>query len=186
MLKASECTMYSSGHVGAETSFGECCERWGVTEVTYSFEGHFMNRTKNMVLLNDEELRRGDISMEIISLHMNRQYARPAVLRRVFQTIFHMVNNGMQVFAVGSIQADKTVKGGTGWGVELGKFFNRNVHVLDVTSTAWHTWGDAGWIEDLPIISEATFCGTGTREMNDACQKAMEELFIRSFGPASK
>jgi len=186
MLKASKCTMYSSGHVGAETSFGECCERWGVTEVTYSFEGHFMNRTKNMILLNDEELRRGDISMEIISLHMHRQYAKPAVLRRVFQTIFHMVNNGMQVFAVGSIQADKTVKGGTGWGVELGKFFNRNVHVFDVASNKWYTWRDAAWIEDLPIISEKTFCGTGTREMTDACRQAMEELFKRSFGPASK
>jgi len=33
-----------------------------------------------------------------------------------------MVNNGLQVFAVGIIQADNTVTGGTGWGVELGKF----------------------------------------------------------------
>lgn len=186
MLNASKCTMYSSGHAGAETSFGECCERWGVNEVTYSFEGHQMKRTKNAVMLSDGELRRGDISMEIISLHMHRQYARPEALRRVFQTIFHMVNNGMQVFAVGAIQADKTVKGGTGWGVELGKFFNRNVHVLDTATSTWYTWRQAEWVEELPLITETTFCGTGTRTMSDACQQALEELFERSFGPARK
>ena len=174
--------MYNSGHMGAETVFGECCEKHGVKEIVYSFEGHFLSRGRNVVVLNDAELRRGDVSMDIISIHMHRQYSQSDMIRKVFQTIFHMVNSGMQVFAVGVIQSDNTVHGGTGWAVELGKFFNRNVHVFDKSKNKWFTWRAAAWFEDLPGIMEKTFCGTGTREMTKDAAVAVEELFRRSFG----
>ena len=48
MLHPSECTLYSGGHAGAETCFGECAERFGVKEVTYSFEGHLIKREKTL------------------------------------------------------------------------------------------------------------------------------------------
>jgi len=173
--------MYNSGHMGAETVFGQCCENHGVKEVVYSFDGHFLSRSRNVVVLNDAELRRGDVSMEIISLHMKRQYSQSDMIRKVFQTIFHMVNSGLQIFAVGVIHTDNTVHGGTGWAVELGKFFNRNVHVFDKEQNKWFTWKQAAWIEDLPVIMEPTFCGTGTREMTEEANKALKELFERSF-----
>ena len=184
MLKAKDCTLYGGGHVGAENYFGECAERWGMKEVTYSFEGHFVKREKNVVILDQNELKRGDVSMEIISGHMRRQYARPEKLRAVFQSIFHMVNKGLQVFAVGIIMPNDTVKGGTGWGVELGKFFNRNVHVFDTHKGAWFTWRHGEWVEEPALITETTFCGTGTRDLSEEGKKAIEDLFVRSFGPA--
>jgi hypothetical protein len=182
MLKPSQCTLYSGGHIGAETFFGECAEKFGVKEVTYTFEGHLNKRKKNVVFLSDVELKRGDISMEIISGHMNRSYANSAVLRRVFQSIFHMVNNGMQIFAVGHILDDNTVKGGTGWGVELGKFFNRDVHVYDTVKNYWMTWRHGEWIMESPAIIEKTFVGTGTRNMTKESKAAVLDLFQRSFG----
>lgn len=181
MLKPSECTLYSGGHAGAESFFGECAQRWGVNEITFSYEGHFIKREKNVVMLNDEELCRGDISMEIVSMHMHRRYAHTDAIKRVLQSIFHMVNKGSQVFAVGVIQNDKTVKGGTGWGVELGKFFNRNVHVFDKERNLWFTWKQNEWVEDKPVIHESTFCGTGSRELTNESKKAIEDLFSRSF-----
>jgi hypothetical protein len=182
MVQAKECSMFNSGHTGAETVFGECCEKFGVRETVFSFDGHFINRTKNVVTLDDKELRRGDVSMEIISLHMHRRYTESEMIRKVFQTIFHMVNSGSQIFAVGEILDDNTVHGGTGWAVELGKFFNRNVHVYDKVKDQWFTWRHDAWVADLPIIMEPTFCGTGTREMTDKATKAIEALFARSFG----
>lgn len=173
--------MFNSGHMGAETVFGECCEKYGVKEVVYSFDGHFLSRSRNVIVLNDQELRRGDVSMEIISLHMHRKYSESDMIRKVFQTIFHMVNKGMQVFAVGVIHTDNTIEGGTGWAVELGKFFNRNVHVFDKSKNKWFTWRQAAWFEDVPVILEPTFCGTGTREMTKEAVVAVQELFERSF-----
>ncbi|MFP4013250.1 MAG: hypothetical protein ACLFVQ_04130 [Chitinispirillaceae bacterium] len=182
MLKAGDCTLYSGGHAGAEAFFGECAEKWGVNEVTYSYEGHFIKREKNVVMLSNNDLKRGDISMEIVSMHMHRKYTQADQLRKVLQSIFHMVNSGLQVFAVGVIQEDETVKGGTGWGVELGKFFNRDLHVFDKERHKWFKWSHGEWIDDRPFITEKTFCGTGTRELTEESKTAIEELFTRSFG----
>jgi len=182
MLKASKCTLYHGGHTGAETFFGECAEKWGLKEVTFSFNGHFIKREKNVVMLGKKELKLGDVSMEIISQHMHRQYAEADKVKAVFQSIYHMVNKGSQIFAIGIIQNDDTVKGGTGWGVELGKFFNRNVNVYDKNRHKWFTWKHGEWAENIPVISENTICGTGTRELDDKSKKAVEDLFIRSFG----
>ena len=183
-MNSSECTLYSGGHAGAETFFGECAERFGVKEVTYSFEGHRIKREKNVEFLNDEALKRGDISMEIVSGHMHRTYSNSAAIRRVFQSIFHMINNGQQIFAVGVVQDDNTVKGGTGWGVELGKFFNRDVHVFDTVKNCWLTWRHGEWIMEIPTIIEKTFVGTGTRNLTDESRAAISDLFSRSFGEA--
>ena len=181
-MNSSECTLYSGGHMGAETFFGECAERFGIKEVTYSFEGHRIKREKNVVFLNDDALKRGDISMEIVSGHMHRTYSNTAAIRRVFQSIFHMINSGQQIFAIGVVQDDNTVKGGTGWGVELGKFFNRDVHVFDTVKNCWLTWRHGEWIMENPLIVEKTFVGTGTRNLTDESRTAISDLFSRSFG----
>lgn len=181
MKKASDFSFFSGGLKGAEQAFGELAEKYGVKETTLSFQGHEPDRSRNVLILTDNELRLGDISMEIVSKRMKRRYAQTDRIRKVFQVIFHMVNKGLQVFAVGWIQEDKTVKGGTGWGVELAKFFNRPVSVFDQTQNVWFSWLDNEWKEDVPVISHETFCGTGTRSLSAEGKKAIEDLFARSF-----
>lgn len=174
--------LYSGGHKGAEAAFGRQAEAHGVPETTLSFQGHKMAREKNVKVLSDAELAKGDVSMEIVSRHMGRTYSSAEKIRRVIQSIFHMVNNSQHVFAIGWIQADDTVKGGTGWAVELAKFFNRDVSVYDQDRNQWFTWADHAWQPDEPRIPHKAFCGTGTRNLTDAGEKAIEALFDRSFG----
>ncbi len=174
-------SLYSGGLKGAEQTFGEFAEKHGVSEITYTFEGHTLARDKNTTVLSSDELKKGDISMEIVSAKMDRRYAQADKIRKVFQVIFHMVNSGYQVFAIGWIQPDGTVKGGTGWGIELAKFFNRPVSVFDQTTNKWWSWTGKEWAKDTPVISHKTFCGTGTRNLSDEGKKAIEDLFDRSF-----
>ena len=134
-----------------------------------------------MTILSEEELKKGDISMEIVSLRMHRKYSQTNKIRKVFQLIFHMVNSGLQVFAVGWIQSDDTVKGGTGWAVELGKLFNRPLSVFDQERNQWFSWKDSKWVQDLPKVEHVTFVGTGTRELTEAGKQAIVDLFVRSF-----
>jgi len=176
-----EYSFYSGGLKGSEKAFGECAEKYGINEINFSFEGHECDRKKNITMLSDAELKKGNISMEIVSARMGRRYARVDKIRKVFQTIFHMVNKGYQVLAIGWIQSDKTVKGGTGWGVELAKFFNRPVSVFDQDKNKWFTWKESEWVEDDPFIEHKTFCGTGTRNLSNEGEKAIEDLFKRSF-----
>ncbi len=181
-MNTEEVTLYSGGLKGTEAAFGECAEQYGLKEITYSFEGHKTTRDKNLTLLDQAALKKGDISMEIVSARMGRRYARAEKIRKVFQLIFHMVNKGYQVLAVGWIQPDNTVKGGTGWGVELAKFFNRPVHVFDQAQNKWFTWDQNQWTESIPTIIHKTVCGTGTRNLSPEGRNAIEDLFKRSFG----
>ncbi|MCU0559188.1 MAG: hypothetical protein MUD16_03245 [Desulfobacterales bacterium] len=186
MADRSQVTLYSGGHKGAEAEFGKFAERWGLQEVNFSFEGHEIERTRGVRVLSPAELDKGDVSMEIVSTRMRRGYSKADKIRKVIQSIFHMVNNGYQVFAIGWIQPDSTVKGGTGWGVELAKLFNRDVSVYDQERMSWFSWKNNQWVAEAPVISEKTFVGTGTRNLSDDGRKAIRELFERSFGPAPK
>ena len=180
-MTPTECTYYGGGHRGTEAAFGELAEQFGVKEVNYSFDGHQPAREKGLVLLSPEDLEKGDISMEIVSLRMQRKYAHANKIRKVFQAIFHMVNDGLQIFAVGWIQPDDTVKGGTGWAVELGKLFNRPVSVFDQDKEKWFSWIDNSWQADDPKVAHTTFVGTGTRNLTGAGKAAIADLFERSF-----
>ncbi|MHC1730002.1 MAG: hypothetical protein AB9866_29060 [Syntrophobacteraceae bacterium] len=181
MSKTNEFTLYSGGLRGSEAEFGVQAEKLGVREVTFSYEGHQLSRDKGLVVLSPEEMKRGDISMEIVCMRMNRTYSSAEAIRKVMQMIFHMVNNGFQVFAIGWIQPNNTVKGGTGWTVELAKLFNRPLSVFDQDRKAWFAWKDNAWVERTPVIEHKTFVGTGTRHLTDEGKKAISELFQRSF-----
>lgn len=182
MGSSSEYTLYSGGLRGAEAEFGAAAEKWNIGEINYSFEGHLIERNKNVEMLSEEDLKRGDISMEIVSQRMGRNYSRVDKIRKVMQSIFHMINSGYQVFVVGKILADKTVKGGTGWGVELAKLFNRPLSVFDQETNRWYKWENSSWVKDEPVISNKTFSGTGTRYLTEEGKKAINDLFEKSFG----
>ncbi|MEM9557630.1 MAG: hypothetical protein AAGC60_25455 [Acidobacteriota bacterium] len=174
--------LYTGGHKGTEAEFGRCAEEWGIPEVTFTWGGHEPRRERGLRTLSEKELAEGDVSMAIVSKHMGRTYARADKIRKVFQGLFHAVNNAYHVFAVGWIQADDTVKGGTGWGVELAKLFNREVSVYDQDRRQWFTWVDRHWTPDEPTIPERAFAATGTRNLTDDGKRAIRDLFERSFG----
>jgi hypothetical protein len=186
MTDRNKTLLLSGGHKGTEAEFGRAAVRWGVPEITYSFAGHKMEWSRDVRVLSPQELAKGDVSMEIVSQHMGRNYTELEMVRRVIQSMYHIVVNSYQVFAVGWIQPDKTVMGGTGWGVELAKFFNRPVSVFDQGHGAggWFTWKDGAWAADTPRILERPFAATGTRRLSEAGREAIQALFERSFGSA--
>ncbi len=181
MNEASQFTLYSGGHRGAEAEFGKMAEKYGIKEVNFSFEGHSIERNVGVKVLSQEELKKGDISMDIVSARMGRSFSKAEKIRKVIQSIFHMVNNGYQIFAVGWILPDNTVKGGTGWGVELGRLFNRPVFVYEQDRKEWFSWIDNSWMQVSPVISHKTFAGTGTRALTDDAKQAIADLFKKSF-----
>jgi hypothetical protein len=182
MTDRSHLTLYSGGHKGAEFEFGRLAEIWGIQEVNFSFDGHNIERTRGVRVLGPKELDKGDVSLEIVSTRMNRKYSNVEKIRKVIQSIFHMVNNGYQVIAVGWIQPDDTVKGGTGWGVELAKLFNRPLSVYDQERKRWFSWKDNHWVAETPTVTDKTFVGTGTRNLTDEGRRAIHDLFENSFG----
>ena len=184
MATTTKAKLVSGGHKGAEAEFGRAAKRWGIDQTTLSFAGHAMEWPMSVRVLSPAELAEGDISMQIVSKHMGRTYHEADLIRRVFQSLYHMVNESYEIFAIGWIQPDHTVKGGTGWGVELAKLFNRPVWVFDQERGAWFEWRGGEWAPGEPRIGERAFAGTGTRNLTDAGRAAIAALFETSFGPA--
>ena len=132
VLRAADCTLYSGGAKGTEAAFGAAAERMGVHEVNFTFDGHRQSRESGRYLLSPRELAAGDVSLVYVSRRLNRTYnAEGGVIRKVLQTLWHMVSRSQQVFVVGMIQDDGTVIGGTGWSVELARIWNKDLWVYD-------------------------------------------------------
>ena len=118
-MRSSDCTLFSGGAKGAEEEFGIQAEKAGVEEVSFTFEEHSTKRKRGLHFLTNEELKKGEVSLAYVSKLMNRSYTRGPKLKKVLQSIWHQINNAEEVFVVGKILNDGTVKGGTGWGAEF-------------------------------------------------------------------
>src|ERR671937_1160080 len=110
-MQPSDCILFSGGAPGAEAAFGEEAERHGVEEVNFTFDGHTIERHRGLRVLNHEELLAGDVSLEYVSKLMNRRYTEGLTLRKILQTIWYQVNNGQEIYVVGHIEEDNTVRG---------------------------------------------------------------------------
>lgn len=184
-MKKEDFVLFSGGANGAEAEFGANAERYGIDEVNFTFEGHNIVRKRGLRALNHKELKNGDVSLEYISKLMNRTYTDNPTFRKVLQSIWYQINNGQEIFVIGEILEDKTVKGGTGWGAEFAKICNKPLYVFDQKRNAWFSWHQMEWIElkpgDAPVISQIHFTGTGTRFLEENGKKAIRELFERTF-----
>lgn len=184
-MNASDCILFGGGAPGAEAAFGACAERYGIEEVNFTFEGHKIERHRGVRVLNHEELLAGDISLEYVSRLMHRRYTEGPTIRKVLQTLWYQVNNGQEIYVVGSVLEDGTVKGGTGWGAEFAKLCNKPLCVFDQDRDAWFHWNGAAWdlldTTTVPVISHPHFTGTGTRTLKDNARREIDALFRRSF-----
>lgn len=182
-MQPSDSILFSGGAPGAEAEFGASAERHGIEEVNFTFDGHKIARHRGVRVLNHEELQTGDVSLEYIARLMHRRYTDSPTIRKVLQTMWYQINNGQEIYVIGTILEDKTVRGGTGWGAEFAKLCNKPLHVFDQEKSGWFTWTGDDWQSDRsgPAISHPHFTGTGTRTLQPHSKNAIEALFARSF-----
>jgi hypothetical protein len=182
-MNPGDCILFSGGAAGAEAAFGECAARHGVEEVNFTFDGHTIARDRGVRVLNHEELQAGDVSLEYVSRLVHRRYTDAPTIRKVLQTLWYQVNNGQEIYVVGTILDDRTVRGGTGWGAEFAKLCNKPLFVFDQEQSGWFHWTGDDWkaLPGGPTITHPHFTGTGTRTLQPGAKRAIDELFTRSF-----
>jgi hypothetical protein len=185
-MKPDDCVLFSGGAPGAEAAFGAAAERHHIDEVNFTFEGHNAVRTRGVRVLNHEELLSGDVSLEYVSRLMNRRYTEGPTIRKILQTLWYQVNAGQEIYVIGTILPDNTVRGGTGWGAEFAKLCNKPLFVFDQDRDAWSAWRGNQWQRldgaHAPVVTHAHFTGTGTRQLRANGERAIADLFARSFG----
>src|SRR5216110_556378 len=187
-MQKTDFILFSGGAPGAEAEFGACAERHGIEEVNFTFDGHKIVRHRGVRVLNHEELQNGDVSLAYVSRLMHRRFTDAPTIRKILQTIWYQVNNGQEIYVIGTVLDDGTVRGGTGWGAEFAKLCNKPLHVFDQEKDRWFTWSGTAWqprsASDGPVMTHPHFTGTGTRALKSNGKRAIELLFTRSFGAA--
>ncbi len=185
MFKKEDCVLYSGGAVGAEAEFGAQAESYGLEEVNFTYEGRGIARSRGVRVLSRDELSKGDVSLSYVSRLLNRSYTDAPTIRKVLQTIWYQVNSGQEIYVIGAVLPDGTVKGGTGWGAEFAKLCNKPIFVFDQGKNAWFTWKDDRWVAPAGgqaiRIGNPRFTGTGTRFLEANGKAAIRDLFARSF-----
>jgi hypothetical protein len=185
-MKTEDCVLFSGAANGAESAFGAAAERHGIEEVNFTFEGHSDTRTRGIRVLTHAELQQGDVSLTYVSRLMHRTYSDSPLFRKILQSIWHQINNGQEVYVVGHIMEDGTVKGGTGWGAEFAKLCNKPLFTFDQDQDRWYQWTGETWsVHPGPSITHPHIAGTGTRAIKPNGIRAINELFDRSFGRQS-
>jgi len=180
-------TLLSGGAKGSEAAFGEAAERWGLNEINFSFSGRETVRKRGVVELSGEELERGGVHESYIKAQLHRSFSKTEKFQQLLKSIWHQVATAGEVFVIGEILEDDTVKGGTGWGAELARHFHKPVYVFDQSKDGWFEWNGNAWEKvEVVRIRRTRFTGTGTRFLSESGRKAINELFERSFGPTSK
>ena len=125
--------------------------------MNFTFEGHKIVRHRGVRVLNHEELQNGDVSLEYVSRLMQRRYTDAPTIRKVLQTMWYQVNSGQEIWVIGTILDDKTVRGGTGWGAEFAKLCNKKLHVFDQDKKSWFWWNGDDWHKpDQPATARAS------------------------------
>ena len=118
--------------------------------MNFTFDGHTEARRRGIRVLNHEELQAGDVSLEYVSRLMHRRYTDSPTIRKVLQTLWYQVNNGQEIYVVGAILDDGTVRGGTGWGAEFAKLCNKPLFVFDQDKDGWFEWTGDDWKAAAP------------------------------------
>ena len=95
---------------GSECEFGKQAEKTGVQEVNFTFRGHKISRSRGLRVLTTDELLKGDVSLAYIAKMMNRKFNTGKLFKKVMQSIWHQINCAEEVFVVGKILDDNTVK----------------------------------------------------------------------------
>lgn len=193
-MNAQKTRMLSGGAIGADTKWGEMCQKHGIPYRHLSFPGHNtrVHRT-SLVTLSFNELDKADEALQranrTLKRHLNLPPARAshAYVANLLRRNWYQVRVSDSVFAVSSFDDKGQVKGGTAWAVQM--YLDRwskvesRAFVFDQERGALFQWKGDGWQElkkvNWPHLRNETWAGIGTRELNPTGEEFIKKIMER-------
>lgn len=174
----------SGGAVGSDITFELEGEKYGVTTIAFSFEGH-NTKSKNQKILTQEELDEGFEHIKIANKTLKRNvYGLKPYVKNLLSRNWFQVKNSEAIFAVGHLDGDNKVFSGTGWAISCGIDNKKPVYVFDQDKNKWfkfsYVFNKFVEIDYIPELTEK-FAGIGTRDINENGIKAIKELYKKNF-----
>lgn len=171
---------YSGGAIGSDTIFESEAIIKGYDVVAYSFDGH-TSESKNRIILSPKQLKEGYEHIKIANLRLNRNISNLSLyVRNLISRDWFQVKNSDTIFAIGMLDDEDNVKGGTGYAISCAIDNKKPIFFFEQTANQWYYYGydsDSFEIyEDVPKLTNR-FAGIGTRDINLNGINAIKSLF---------
>jgi hypothetical protein len=173
-------TCHSGGAAGADFIWENESIKKGFNVKSYSFKSH-NTKSNNKVILSDKELNEGFDHIKKTNKRLNRNILNAApYTKNLLSRDWYQVKNSDAIFAIGTRDTEKTVKGGTGYAVSCAVDTKKPIYFFEQNDNQWYYFDyedDMFQIyEGEPKLTEK-FAGIGTREINQNGVNAIISLF---------
>ncbi len=173
-------TCYSGGAQGADSVFELESIKHNIKVVAYSFNGH-NTKSSNTYILSPNQLKEGFKHIEIANDRLSRNiYNISSYVKNLISRDYYQVKNSDAIFAIGRLQTENTVMGGTGYACSVAIDLKKIIYLFEQNDNQWYYYDyetDKFEIyEEVPKLTEK-FAGIGTREINDNGINAIINLF---------
>ena len=173
-------TCYSGGAKGSDTIFEIESLKHNFKVVAYSFDGH-NTKSSNKLILTPKQLNEGfeHIKLANKTLERNINNASPYV-RSLISRDWFQIRSSDTIFAIGNLQTENTVRGGTGYAVACAVDNKKPIYLFEQDDNQWYYYDyESDMFEIYEYVPKLTenFAGIGTRDINDNGIRAILNLF---------
>lgn len=167
---------HSGGAEGADFIWGKTGEKYGVVSNHY---WHGKKTPYGNFEITEEEFEEGKKAVYEANKTLHR---KPERYMNLLARDFSQVKHCEAVYAVSGFEPNgRTVKGGTGWAVQMAIDNGKTVYVFDQVIGKWFLWMNGNWcLTDTPKLTH-NFAGIGSRDITDKGLKAIEEVYKETF-----
>lgn len=168
---------HSGGADGADYEWGKQGEKYGVISNHY---WHGKKTPHGNFEITNEEFEEGKEAVYKANKTLHR---KPERYMNLLARDYSQVKHSEAIFAVSQFEPNgRTVKGGTGWAVQMAIDEGKLVYVFDQSIGHWFVWLRNTWMYANTPKLTPNFAGIGTRELQDNGIKAIEEVYKETFG----
>lgn len=191
-----ETTCHSGGAEGADTLWEMFSILYGIKVNAWSYKTKY-HKSPNKIEVSKDDFEEGVEKIKKANKILGRKNIdkHMSLLARNWA----QVKYSEEIFAIGKILKEgdtsskgyivncksPSVDGGTGYAVQMAIQAGKTVYVFDQKKEKWFKWSyiidNFVELKDTPKIQTDNFAGIGTREINSAGEKAIEDVFIKSY-----
>ena len=194
--KPEEITCNSGGAEGSDSIWEFFSEAYGLNIRAFSYKTK-KHKGPNKVEISDEDYNEGIDKIKKANKVLGRKNIDKYM--NLLARNWAQVKYSEEIFAIGIILNEgdlsksgfkvtcksPSVDGGTGYAVQMGILNGRTVYVFDQIKNNWYKWSyiidKFILLNEIPKIQCKIFAGIGTREINENGEKAIENVFKRTF-----
>lgn len=172
--------LHTGGALGTDEFFADSCSEIGFNVKIHSFEGHTVKGKGEIIIHTMEELREADEHLSKAAQFLKRPFpSKNKFTNNLLRRNYLIIKNVESVYAIGKIESEYVVEGGTGWVCQMCRQLEKSLMLFNLYDKKWYSTGQAScyWPLDCDTPNLiGNFAGIGTRGLNKDGKRAIKSL----------